>query len=214
MSGTHPPLKAPRIYVDFDDVLCETARLLMDIASREFGRDLVFEQIRTFDIGKAFDLENHEVRRVMNLLHDPELLISLDPMVGARESLVRWAENGARVDIVTGRPPMTREASEAWLKQHDVPYQHMIFVDKYSRQFPELRDETYVTLEDLQKSDYDLAVEDAPHMLDFLYKEMTMDVAVFSRPWNRTVELPLLADARTVVRCNGWNDVMLNFPFA
>ena len=110
MSGTHPPLKAPRIYVDFDDVLCETARLLMDIVSREFGRNLVFEQIHTFDIGQAFDLENHEVRRVMNLLHDPELLISLDPMVGARESLVRWAENGARVDIETGRPPMTREA--------------------------------------------------------------------------------------------------------
>ena len=38
-----------RIYVDIDDVLCETAASLCGLAAREFGRHVAYEDVGVFD---------------------------------------------------------------------------------------------------------------------------------------------------------------------
>ena len=46
------------IYVDFDDCLCETGRAFADLASDLFGKAVPYEEMRYFNLQKAFDLTN------------------------------------------------------------------------------------------------------------------------------------------------------------
>ena len=47
------------IYVDMDDVLCETAANLCRLAEREFGRHVDYADVFAFDLQKVFGLTDH-----------------------------------------------------------------------------------------------------------------------------------------------------------
>ena len=44
------------IYVDFDDCLCETGRAFAGLAAELFGKNVPYEEMRDFNLQKAFDL--------------------------------------------------------------------------------------------------------------------------------------------------------------
>ena len=46
-----------RIYVDFDDCLCETARAFSKLALEMFGRQVPYERILFFELDKSFDAD-------------------------------------------------------------------------------------------------------------------------------------------------------------
>ncbi|MGI9538393.1 MAG: hypothetical protein ACR2PB_15080, partial [Desulfocapsaceae bacterium] len=46
------------IYLDLDDVLCDTAVAYLDLIDREFGLQVDFEQIFSFDLQKSFGLSD------------------------------------------------------------------------------------------------------------------------------------------------------------
>jgi uncharacterized HAD superfamily protein len=195
------------IYIDLDDVLCETAQALMRIAAREFGRRLVFERISSFNIGISFGLSSEEVDRTMRLMHAPDMLLSIQPIPWARQVIEQWTAAGLVIEIVTGRPPSTEEASIAWLKKHGIPYSHLLFVDKYGRQHPDGSNRRYIPLDELRKRPYRLAIDDSPEMAAFLAREMQTHVVLFDRPWNANTTLPASRTNRTVQRCRGWQEI-------
>ena len=45
-----------KIYIDFDDVLCETAEYFTKIAKELFGIDVPYRQVQFFNLQKSFDL--------------------------------------------------------------------------------------------------------------------------------------------------------------
>ena len=123
------------IYVDMDDVLCETARGLLAIVEREFGKTLIYDQLNNFDVGQACGLQPREVTELFRLAHHPEKLLAMAPIKEAVAVLEQWAAAGHEITIVTGRPPPTYEASLEWLARHRLPYDAFVMVDKYGR-FP------------------------------------------------------------------------------
>lgn len=192
----------PRIYVDFDDVLCETAQTLTALLARMFRKTVPFESIWTFDLSKSFGLGPEELASFMAAAHAPEIIEGTEPIDGAAEALGRWMGGGAEVCIVTGRPPSTEEASRRWLAKHRMPHSSLMFVDKYSREFPLHCGPGAVTLDELVKMEFCLAVDDAPMMLDFLEKRMTMPVVIFDRPWNAGV-----GTSARFQRCRSWKEI-------
>ena len=80
-------MSPPPIYVDMDDVLCETARGFVSLLEREFGRRVSFDQIHDFDLGVSFGLDPVELERFFEIAHRPELLTDLDPLPGAIETV-------------------------------------------------------------------------------------------------------------------------------
>ena len=46
-----------RIYVDFDDCLCETAKAFSKLALEMFNKHVPYEQMNTFEMDKSFDLD-------------------------------------------------------------------------------------------------------------------------------------------------------------
>src|ERR1041384_5626448 len=104
------------IYVDMDDVLCETAQALLGIAAREFGKTIPYDQLNTFEVGGAFGLEMREIEELFRMAHHPEEMLAMAPISEAITVLADWARSGHEIAIVTGRPPATYDVSRARLR--------------------------------------------------------------------------------------------------
>jgi uncharacterized HAD superfamily protein len=187
------------IYVDMDDVLCETARMWLAIAEREFGKIIRYDQLNTFEIGEACGLEADEIQELIRLAHHPEELLAMAPIGEAVDILKRWTAAGHEIAIVTGRPPSTYDVSRAWLARHDVPHHDFVMVDKYGRFATE--NTIAITLQELAAHRFSFAVEDSPSMARFLAMEMNVPVALLDRPWNQMEDHPL------ITRLSDWHEI-------
>ena len=45
-----------KIYIDFDDVICETAKYFTKIAKELFNIDVPYREVQFFNLQKSFDL--------------------------------------------------------------------------------------------------------------------------------------------------------------
>ncbi len=185
------------IYVDLDDVLCETARHFLVIVAREFNKRIAYEDLTNFDIGSSCGLRPAETDELYRIVHRPDELMQMAPIDGAIATLQQWANNGYEIAIVTGRPPESYEPSLAWLTRHRVPYASFCMVDKYSRF---ATDNTIaIRLDELAQQKYCWAVEDSLPMAKFLASRMELPVALIDCPWN-----PASADHANVGRYADW----------
>ena len=108
-----------KIYVDYDDCLCETARAFTGIADRLFGRKIPYEKVRFFSLKDSFMLNDEQYEQLMIEGHRPEVLLSYEETPGASRVLNEWIDLGYDVRIITGRPYSAYEASRRWLDEHD-----------------------------------------------------------------------------------------------
>ncbi|MBR6473847.1 MAG: 2-dehydropantoate 2-reductase, partial [Lachnospiraceae bacterium] len=67
-----------RIYVDFDDCICETARAFTGIVERMFGITVPYEKVRFFNLKDSFGLTDREYEQLMIEGHRPEVLWSFE----------------------------------------------------------------------------------------------------------------------------------------
>ena len=174
------------IYVDLDDVLCQTARHFLVVVEREFGKRVSYDQLTNFDIGTSCGLRSDERDHLYRIVHEPDELLKIAPIEEAIAVLRRWAKAGFEIAIVTGRPPDSYEASLAWLMRHGVPHHSFTMVDKYSRF--ETETTVAIKLDELSARQYCWAVEDSLPMAQYLAGQMKVPVALVDCPWNRSAQ--------------------------
>jgi uncharacterized HAD superfamily protein len=201
-----------KIYIDIDDVLCDTGKAFVNLLQQDFGKTILFEQIVDYDLGASFCLDPQDLVRFMHRAHEPEVLLAMQPMDGAREAVSTWKRAGCEIHLLTGRPPATRETSLRWLAAVEIPFDHLIFVDKYGRYAPVVGESEVMTLDDLSKCTFDLAVEDAPKMAQFLAKDVADTVLLFDRPWNRALNPAETARGDRINRCRTWAEIAALYP--
>ncbi|HBT88869.1 MAG: bifunctional metallophosphatase/5'-nucleotidase [Desulfobacter sp.] len=188
------------IYVDVDDVVSRTTETYPDVVAQEFGKTVSFENLTGFDLKHCFQLTDNEFKYFFDLVHKPDFLMGFEPVEGAVQTLKAWTDMGHIIDIVTGRPTSTQEATLAWLERNDVPFRGFIMVDKYNRPGNDLC--LAISKEELSMMSYDLAVEDSPDMALFLARNMEVPTALIHKPWNREC---IRHD--NLVRCASWNEI-------
>lgn len=193
------------VYIDMDDVLCETAQHFLTILEREFGKKFFFEQLTDFDVGQACALTEGEREQLYRIVHDADELLSIAPIDGAVSVLRDWAEAGYEIAIVTGRPPDTYEPSIEWLRRYQVRHDSFLIVDKYGRFAAD--GTKSISLDALTERCFSWAVEDSPTMAIYLASQMKIPVALLDRPWNRKC---LKHDL--VGRHNHWHDIAHALP--
>ena len=107
-----------KIYIDYDDCLCETARSFTEIAERLFGIVLPYEEVRFFNLQDSFKLNDDEYEKLMTEGHRPEILLSYEETPGAVRTINNWIDKGHEIFIITGRPFSAFDASRRWLDEH------------------------------------------------------------------------------------------------
>lgn len=192
-----------KIYIDFDDVICETAEYFTKIAKELFGIDVPYRQVQFFNLQKSFDLSDAQYDELMEAGHTPENLLNYEETAGASRTINKWVDEGHEVFIITGRPFNSYEPSRKWLDGHQLERVPLFCVDKYGREtFGQ--DFIYnMTLEQLYSMKFDFAIEDSPAAFEHVLHFEKCKVAVFDRPWNRQVEFP----NDNFVRCEGWQEI-------
>ena len=75
-----------KIYIDFDDVLCETAEYFTKIAKELFGTDVPYRQVQFFNLQKSFDLNDEQYEALMKAGHLPENLLNYEETPGGFRS--------------------------------------------------------------------------------------------------------------------------------
>ena len=194
-----------RIYVDMDDVLCETAASLCRLAEREFGRRVPYAEVHDFDLQRVFGLDDEEMRRFMELSHAPETLAAYPVTPGAAAGMRALRMAGHDVEIVTGRPASAHVGTELWLEAAGMGGFQVTYVDKYGRDAHYAHncgDPRTVAMEELLAREYDVAIDDSPVALDRLKPWHRTRILVFARPWN-----DLYALSPNMRRISGWAEM-------
>ena len=192
-----------KIYVDFDDCLCETARSFSDIADRMFGIRVPYEKMHFFNLQKSFELTDEQFEKLMLEGHRPEVLLSYQETPGAAMVVNRWVDRGYEVSIITGRPFSAYEPSRIWLDRHGMKRVKLFCLDKYGRENFMKGSDFSLKLEDYYKMQFDYAVEDSPLAFRFFDHLPELKVLVYDRPWNRENELPGV----NYQRCTNWEEI-------
>jgi len=192
------------IYIDIDDVLAESHQTFLQVLDKEFGKKATYAQITSFDLKQSFSLTDEEYRHFFECIHEPDEIISHRPVPGARAVMKKWHENGHRISILTGRPADTEAVSLEWLDRQGFTYDTFSIVNKYARKGSEGNGS--ISLDDLSRQSFDLAVEDSAGMAAFLSETMHVSVALLDRPWNRNFTFN-----GNVHRCCNWDDIQARF---
>ena len=77
-----------RVYIDFDDVICETAKHFCCIAKELFDIDLPYQEVQFFNLKKSFDwfntkLTGIDARTVAGAPTFPELWKKIEPILSS-----------------------------------------------------------------------------------------------------------------------------------
>lgn len=192
-----------KIYIDFDDVICETAVFFTKLAKDLFDIDVPYREVQFFNLQKSFDLSDNQYDELMRAGHFPENLLAYEETPGASEVINKWVDAGHEVMVITGRPFDAFEPSREWLDNHNLKRVPLFCVDKYGREIFN-QDCTYsMTLKDLYAMTFDFAIEDSPAAFEHVLHFDNCKVAVFNRPWNKSSELP----NEDFIRCEGWQAI-------
>ena len=189
-----------RIYVDFDDCLCETARHLSALVNDLFNTDIPYEKMRNFDLKKTFSLMDDDYELMMIKAHSPESLLSLKETEGASITLNKWIDDGIAVSVITGRPYSAYEASRQWLDDHDLNRAELYCLNKYGRDSFIKGSDFNLEVDDFRKMTFDYAIEDSPSAFKFFSHLPHLKVMVFDRPWNTDCKFP----EGDYMRCYDW----------
>ena len=192
-----------KIYVDFDDCLCETGRYLSSLAERLFGKHVPYEDMRFFELQKSFSLSEEQFEYLMAEGHKPEALLSIEETPGASAALQAWLNRGCEVFVITGRPYSAYEPSRVWLDQHGLENVPLFCFNKYGRDAFYQNSGFSLEPDDYYRMHFDLAVEDSPQAFRFFTHLPRLKVMVFDRPWNREAVFP----GSNYFRCRSWDEI-------
>ena len=192
-----------KIYVDFDDCLCETGRYFARLAAELFGKNVPYEEMRYFELHKSFSLTDGQFEQLMIEGHRPEILLSFEETPGASGTINSWLDRGYDVSVITGRPYSAYEASREWLDRHGLERVRLYCLNKYGRDSFIRNSDFSLEIEDYLRMRFDYAVEDSPAAFRFFEHLPDLKVMVFDRPWNRDCRFP--CDRYT--RCSDWETI-------
>lgn len=192
-----------RIYIDFDDVICETALYFTKLVKEMYGVDVPYQDVKYFNLKMAFNLSDEQYDELMKVAHYPENLLSFEETLGAAQTINKWVDSGHDISVITGRPFSAYEPSRKWLDEHGLERVPVYCLDKYGRENI-IPGGTYnMTMQQFYSMSFDFFIEDSPIAFEHLLHFDKGTVAVFDRPWNRSAQLP----NERFVRCCNWKEV-------
>ena len=173
--------------VDIDNVVAATDEVMRCVI-REYtqgGVDLGYEDVVEFDYWKCGDKKGRSITReewpgVHELFSEPENILGIAPMPGAREGVQRLADR-YEIHLASSRLPKAHDATRKWLAGYAIPYDTLSFVEHGQKHA--VLCEAAAAVED----DYEQAVA---------FAEQAVPAYLLEHPWNR--EKPRVANLQWV----------------
>jgi len=174
-----------KIAVDLDGVLAEAMIIWCDLYNKRYGRSLSFEDIRGWDAWKLVNISRDEFFTILD-----DAWSEWERMPPTEEDVsqqVKLLNELGTVDIVTGRSARTVEQAKEWLKTYEIQYNRFVRTESTPAKI---------------RLDYDVFVDDSPHLMERIASRSTALGILYTRPWNRESQMPSV-----IRRANSWSEI-------
>jgi len=154
--------------VDLDGVLANTMLTFCQILNKRHSTHFTVE---SFDRWNAWQIAHIPRNEFMHTLDEAWFnwrdIASVEERLGNRISDIRAFGS---VDIVTGRSQRTIQNAKAWLKEHEISYDHFVRT---------------VSTNAKAKLSYDVFIDDAAELMSAISSGLDRFGVLYTQPWNR-----------------------------
>lgn len=190
-------LAKPAIAVDFDDVLFPTVPKLIDYYNRRFRKNLIFDNIQSYDPWDFWGISREEAIRVVD-----DFISDFDPLphspIDGSLTVIDILRNSYNLYIVTARMKSSKPGTIAWLNKYFPDrFQDVIFCEQYGQ--AKLHQPKASICRKINAA---YMIDDALHHLDECQAVGIKPILFGDYPWNRTDDLP-----QGIIRASHWKQV-------
>lgn len=157
---------------DLDEILCDFSTFLIETTNQYFNLSLNQEDFHKYYLYDVLDLPKEEIAPIFEITGRFENIVGL-PVLLDGLTLAQFLKNkNDQIHIITARSKDMKEATEVWLKMHQVPHDSLSMTDSQPK------DSIAKNLK------VEFAIEDNPKHATIL-AETGITVFVPEYPWNR-----------------------------
>jgi 5'(3')-deoxyribonucleotidase len=187
--------KSTWIAIDVDGVLADHVRHILPILRSDYGLELNFSQVRTWDFPVGHTTFGKVLRTAQK---EPTFVLTTPVVSGAREAMHKLS-SVFHLAIVTARPPEATEATLRWLRENDFPF------DDFANRSEGLKHHT-VNPSAILIDDYKI------NILEYLHNTQGQAI-LFSQPWNEDhSDLQFYLAAKRLRAASDWQTVLNLIP--
>lgn len=175
-----------RIALDLDGVLADIMVGVCRILNQRRSKPLTVDSFVTWRAWETAEITKHEFLTALD-----EAWFSWDQLPPTEEDLsekVGRLSRFGKVDIVTGRSPVTVSQATSWLKHHQIPYDSFVRTDNSTTAKLSLN--------------YDLYIDDSAELMALLASKLHGSGVLYLRPWNR--DAPAMP---RILRVERWDEI-------
>lgn len=182
-----------KIAVDVDGVILDSMAWFVRFFNRKYNTTYCQEDATEWGFFSDWDIQEDEFYEIFHTLYkSDEVAPLIDENIPA---YLQQLNKTHHVDIVSARNPRFKEQLRVKLKKHHIKeqthYEQLVVVKEKP--------------EGLKASlDYDLYIDDNPHLVPEIVRRPGKTLFLFLRPWNDCVN----TDPPNVVRVSDWEEVM------
>ncbi|HEY4675473.1 MAG TPA: hypothetical protein VIH48_05415 [Candidatus Bathyarchaeia archaeon] len=168
---------------DIDGVISNFAKSFPSIVKKHFDIEITEKDIPCHDLGLVLGIGKED----RDLLIKETFLKGVEPMPDAKEVLSKLYSEGHEILILTARNSDLVDVTKRWLKDKEIPYSQLVFLDEGYKYLCAL--------------DVDLIVED--NLDDAIkWSKRVKNILVYDHPWNQSFNVMKLFK-----RVYSWKDI-------
>lgn len=180
-----------KICVDIDNTICDSNAVFIDIIKKVTDGRVNFEYDDITEYGHencqdkdGNKLKDDEWPKIHDMYSDPDVVKNFEPYDDVDVFLTMLAEH-FEIYIVTARKAISKEETQKWLDQFQIPYKELLYAD-------------HARKHDLGIN-FDVSVEDCLEQAEN-FAEAGCDSYLIAHPWNET-------DDENITRVQDWQEL-------
>jgi len=178
-----------KIGIDVDNVIADSAKVLISEINKFYNTKLTYSDIRMYDFHTILGISKTEMRPYWEKIYSERVPMRCKLVRGAREG-VKGLKKKYEVYLVTSRFREYEKDTVEWLRRMKIPYDHIAHVEEKQKHVYAEKKGIKIFIED--------DLEQAIYM-----SEAGIKVFLFDHPWNRNVDVK-----KRFVRVKGWSEIL------
>jgi uncharacterized HAD superfamily protein len=191
-----------RIGLDFDDVVADSMRTIVDLQNKQYGTLYKLQDVTSFGFENVWGGTKEEWEVKVSGFLSTKYLAALSPVAGAVSGIAALKKRGHELYIVTGRSENYVEATEQWIAEHFPDTFTSVHYGNHVLSGPsERRDKSDICKEygiEVMIEDY---MKNAKECAD-----AGIRVFLFDQPWNQGELSP------NMERVKSWDEIVKRLP--
>lgn len=186
----------PAIGIDIDGVIGDSDKIFRKYIKKFFGFELKRKDVKSFFYEKVLGIPQKKMSEFWKYFTENRKWLEIPLLTGAKTA-IDYLKEKYQLVIITARPESVRELTLEWLKEKNIPYDRIFFIqEKKGEKKLQKIFSNGITLKCVIDDRLDVA-------MDFI--KANIRVLLFDYPWNQTKKK---MSKDLLIRVKGWQEAL------